>query len=248
MKCEKCGSEISINDKYCPNCGARNAVGASHVDDMRRFEHTFKSTETDVRNRSGWFIKYITPMVVLVTSVVIFVVLLFISHDSGYSIARRKQDSYNKNHADEITEKIMELAEDEEYLQTYMLYYVADQQPKDTEHEYYNGWNWYYEAVDNYYSVRDSITAHYSAEGTDSGNSDLSKAATNIYNFYDNISERNLARSLPESVVYIEKIRGELEQFLAAYCNFSDEDIESLPTKDTTGIISLMTRRMIDEE
>jgi hypothetical protein len=57
-----------------------------------------------------------------------------------------------------------------------------------------------------------------------------------------------LARSSLESVVYIEKIRGELEQFLAAYCNFSDEDIESLPTKDTTGIISLMTRRMIDEE
>ncbi len=248
MKCEKCGSEISINNKYCPNCGAMNAVGASHVDDMRRFENTFKSTETDVRNRSGWFIKYITPMVVLVTSVIIFVVMLFVMYDSGYSIARKRQESYNTKHADEITEKIIQLAEDEEYLQTYMLYYIADQQPEDNEHEYYNGWTWYYEAVNDYYSVRDSVVAYCSEAGTDSGTSDLSKAASSIYDFYDSISERNQSRALPESNAYVEKIRVKLEQFLMAYCNFSAEDIESLPNKDATGIISLMTRRMIDEE
>ena len=38
------------------------------------------------------------------------------------------------------------------------------------------------------------------------------------------------------------------EDFLTAYCCFSQDDLDSLPEKDTTGIVSLLTRRMLHEE
>jgi hypothetical protein len=248
MKCEKCGSEISINDKYCPSCGALNDIGASHIDDMKRFEKRFSNTENVVRNKSDWFVKYITPMVVLLVSAVIFVVLATFMADSGYSISRKRIEAYNSSHAAEIDEHITELMNDEKYLETYMLYYVADQVKSDGTSEYYNGWYRYLNVVDYYYQARDSVIAHYISGDADYGDSNLSKAASAIYEFYAAQSEKSLTRATPDSIIYIQKIKTDMESFLKAYCKFTDEDISSLPEKDKTGIVTLMARRMTDEE
>ena len=36
--------------------------------------------------------------------------------------------------------------------------------------------------------------------------------------------------------------------FLKAYCNFTDDDIAGLPEKSQTDIITLLSRRMFDDE
>ncbi len=247
MKCEKCGSEISINNKYCPNCGARNEIGASHVDDMKRFETRFTNTEKDVKDKSRWFVKYITPMVVLMVSVIIYVVLAVFLVNSAYDIGQGRIDAYNSRHEDEITAHIKELMNDGEYLQTYMLFSIADQKLSERDDIYYNGWSRYYNMADYYNSAKKYIISHYTSDNNNYGSS-LSKAATSVHDFYSSMSERSFSSSLPESLEYIYDMQDELEQFLKAYCNFTDEDIAGLPDKDTTGIISLMTRRMLDED
>ncbi len=248
MKCEKCGSDIGINDKFCPNCGARNDIGASHADDMERFTRRFSDTEKTVRSKSNWFVRYITPMVVLLISAVIFVVLAVFMADSGYDISRKRVESYNSSHEDEINAHMYELMDEGEYLQTYMLNYIADQSVSDNTNQYYNSWYRYYSIVDYYYSVRDSITAHYISGDSDYGSSNLSRAASNIHDFYAAQTDKSLSNAASESIVYIRRVREDMESFLKAYCKFTDEDIAGLPDKDTTGIVSLLARRMLNEE
>ena len=199
MKCEKCGSEISINNKYCPNCGARNEIGASHVDDMRRFETRFTNTEKDVKAKSNWFVKYITPMVVLMMSVVIYVVLAVFLVNSAYDIGQGRIDAYNSGHEDEITTHIKELMNDGEYLQTYMLFSIADQKLTERNDIYYNGWSRYYNMADYYNSAKKYIISHYTSDNNNYGSS-LSKAATSVHDFYSSMSERSFASALPESL------------------------------------------------
>ena len=126
MKCEKCGSNISINNKFCPNCGARNEIGAQHVDDMMLYEKRFSSTEKDVKKKSGWFIKYVTPMIILVISALFFVIVSGLSAGMyGYELADSKVENYNKKNAQEINDHIRLLLEKNEFVQVYMLYNIA---------------------------------------------------------------------------------------------------------------------------
>lgn len=248
MKCEKCGSNISINDKYCPNCGTRNDYGAKHVDAMKRFEKRFSDTEKDVRNRSGWFIKYITPMIVFVISLAVLILFLVLFADSGYGYAEKKIQNYNKKHAQEIDDKLTGLMDEGEFSQIYMLEYIAEQKPADDSSEYGNGWNAYYNALNNYCMMKKNIISWYVSGDDYYGESKVSTAARAINEFYVNISEKRYYSPASESVGYINDIKVELENFLRAYCGFTDEDIEQLPRKDTTGIVSLLTRRMMYDE
>ena len=247
MKCEKCGSNISINNKFCPNCGARNEIGAQHVDDMMMYEKRFSSTEKDVKKKSGWFIKYVTPMIILVISALFFVIVSGLSAGMyGYELADSKVENYNKKNAQEINNHIRLLLEKKEFVQAYMLYNIADQGPFSEEGKY-NGWYQLYNCIESYFTVRQNIISYYSPVDYEY-NSQISKAAQGINDFYDRISARDLSNADKDSIIYIEQLKNQMEDFLTAYCCFSQDDLDSLPEKDTTGIVSLLTRRMLHEE
>ena len=38
MKCESCGSDLSIENAYCPHCGCKNEFYAAHRADMDEYE------------------------------------------------------------------------------------------------------------------------------------------------------------------------------------------------------------------
>ena len=127
-----------------------------------------------------------------------------------------------------------------------MLYNIADQGPFSEEGKY-NGWYQLYNCIESYFTVRQNIISYYSPVDYEY-NSQISKAAQGINDFYDRISARDLSNADKDSIIYIEQLKNQMEDFLTAYCCFSQDDLDSLPEKDTTGIVSLLTRRMLHEE
>ena len=111
----------------------------------------------------------------------------------------------------------------------------------------YNGWYQLYNCIESYFTVRQNIISYYSPVDYEY-NSQISKAAQGINDFYDRISARDLSNADKDSIIYIEQLKKQMEDFLTAYCCFSQDDLDSLPEKDTTGIVSLLTRRMLHEE
>ena len=59
MKCKNCGAELTMLEKFCPNCGTPNEQSQQHIKDMEHYEHEFSDTQKEVVRNSKWFIKYI---------------------------------------------------------------------------------------------------------------------------------------------------------------------------------------------
>ena len=66
MKCKNCGAELTMLEKFCPNCGTPNEQSQQHIKDMEHYEHEFSDTQKEVVRNSKWFIKYIAPVTSLV--------------------------------------------------------------------------------------------------------------------------------------------------------------------------------------
>lgn len=62
MKCKNCGAELTMLEKFCPNCGTPNEQSQQHIKDMEHYEHEFSDTQKEVVRNSKWFIKYIAPL------------------------------------------------------------------------------------------------------------------------------------------------------------------------------------------
>ena len=60
MKCENCGAEIKLEDRYCPYCGALNKAAMQHIQDMDRFEDEFEQTQQEVQTKVRGYSSIIT--------------------------------------------------------------------------------------------------------------------------------------------------------------------------------------------
>lgn len=45
MKCKNCGAELTMLEKFCPNCGTPNEQSQQHIKDMEHYEHEFSDTQ-----------------------------------------------------------------------------------------------------------------------------------------------------------------------------------------------------------
>ena len=103
MKCKNCGAELTMLEKFCPNCGTPNEQSQQHIKDMEHYEHEFSDTQKEVVRNSKWFIKYIAPVTSLVIAgIAAVIVTIQANHLWGYNLAEQKQKKYNQTHEQEI--------------------------------------------------------------------------------------------------------------------------------------------------
>ena len=73
LKCESCGSDLSIENAYCPHCGCKNEFYAAHRADMDEYEKKFEETREEVTKQVVGFRR----KAIFITTVSVLCVIIF---------------------------------------------------------------------------------------------------------------------------------------------------------------------------
>lgn len=94
MKCQGCGYNINIEDKFCPHCGRPNDFALEHNESMEKFEEEFRSTKEEVVTNSKRFNSY-TGKITIIALLALLICLSFIGQYFSYEI----RDNINERNA-----------------------------------------------------------------------------------------------------------------------------------------------------
>lgn len=247
MKCEQCGGPITLEEEFCPYCGALNQAARQHLEDMKHYQNEYESTRSEVLGnaaRQGTRHARLMAILALIALNVFVFVLQAKAYDIGYFIeeksARLKASSYE--------EKMAELEVDGNYKDMY---------------EYYDR-HYLYSASDELQSYQSVVSMSYAyqrfmryvyyldndkAKSYTPRNTALEYTASSACDFYDRWNEQNREYYRQEEfsgshLKAMQDMKDKIETTLKTYCHLTDEDIEKLPETDKQSLLILIGRRM----
>ena len=131
MKCPKCGSEMPLEYRFCPYCGAKNQAAEQHAADMAKYESEFARTKAEVENRSR---HYGTNLVKAVAAavLVILIIITMVINNNAWSFRRDLIRRQAEKHYDTVPESLCQslaagkYAEFSAFMDHYGLNYIYD--------------------------------------------------------------------------------------------------------------------------
>ena len=78
MKCQHCGNNLNIEDKYCPYCGQPNPFAVKHQEEMERFEKDYQETKEDVLEQSSRFNRHTVRITIIAVMVALIALTCFL--------------------------------------------------------------------------------------------------------------------------------------------------------------------------
>lgn len=110
MKCKHCGAEISLEQKFCPYCGAPNDQAMQHASDMEHFRKDYTETKTDVYTKSKKFSGVAVRMVILAILILATVGMFFIglNYNSFYRHRIRKESNEKYEEYSKLMDQYLE--------------------------------------------------------------------------------------------------------------------------------------------
>lgn len=158
MKCQYCGNNIGLEEKYCPHCGKLNTQAAKHVEDMENYKEDYDRTKTSVITKSTKFNNRTGRLVVIAVLLLLVAIMLIIT--KNYSDFDTRMENREKRLAQELEKNrenvsatLKEMEEHREYLA--MHYYVLNNQIR-TDDEY-GDYARVFSAVTSYSVIHDDI-------------------------------------------------------------------------------------------
>ncbi|NLK98650.1 MAG: zinc ribbon domain-containing protein [Epulopiscium sp.] len=245
MKCVKCGSNLTIDDKFCSYCGSANVYAVQHRKDMQHFREDYYQTKRNVIERSGRKVSRIAKGTIIAGLVVLCFFILLASANA-YRISDwvkraelKKDTNIHKNNLDklEADRDFFGLAS---YYQINELYLSDDLR----EYETIANLSYYYLFIYDYtHQVLNSEKYPYmSTEDLTEYIGDYIKMCYDGFEFdeyrQEQYSETHMAA--------IQDLRDELETFIHVYLKVPKEDIEKFQQL-SAGKIQLVIERSLDD-
>ncbi len=78
MKCEHCGHNLQLEDKFCPYCGQPNPFAQQHQKEMQHFSKSFEATKADVLEESSKLSRKTVRIAILAIMVALCAVMAFL--------------------------------------------------------------------------------------------------------------------------------------------------------------------------
>ena len=250
MKCKCCGANVSLEDEFCPYCGALNEQARKHIRDMKKFSEDYEDTKeeviSNVEKQSRKHANTIAAIVLIVANLLILVCNFNIS-----GIRDFRDTMIVKMHADEYRETLLRLEEDEKfselnafYSQNYLFtidklkdFYLVSEMAYDyeelMEHSYYLNYE-----CDSYFSENTSET--------------LSRLASDIVGYYDNLESmeydyyKDMISGTHEAA--IKELCHRTEMILKNDLKFTDEEIQSMADMDQLDIALMLQKKVNGDE
>lgn len=243
MKCRHCGASVTLQDEYCPYCGALNEPARKHIADMKRYHSDFQQTKQEVMDHVAKQSRSHGQLAVIGILVVVNLIALVFQMNI-YNFTEWYQDIRNRIHASQHY-AVLEAYEAEgnyELLSAYYsrnyLYGVESLREFDTVTDMASDLSRIREAM--FYLNREGES--YSGKGEF-----IQRIANFVAYFYDSLSRQDqtyhperYAQPHLDAMLDMEQ---ELRLLLKAECALTDEDLSQLSQMDSQSILILIGRR-----
>ncbi len=254
MECKSCGSPLTLEQAYCPFCGAKNEVAAKHIEDMKRYDSEFAQTKTTVLKQSKWYSRYLAVMLAIVFVAIVNVVVIILEYDS-YVLQNWKHRIYHSLHEEEVMEMLFEWEEAGEIAKIELYYDVTSFIGLDEANQFMP----LIMAYDNMERLKAALIqlsmesmAAKQRNYDDGEGYQIEAAAGAIVQMYEIFSGQyykwNDNAYDDRHMEHIMAMEASVKPWLKAYLYFTDEDIEKLPAMQKYEVVSLIDRRISENE
>ena len=158
MKCNFCGSNLGIEDEFCPHCGKPNDQFEGNRAEMKEYKEEFEKTKEEVKESSKTNSRIGRLIVIGVLSFIIIAMLIGIHDYSDFDTRERNRnkriEDYVSEHKDEIDAKLIEFEDNRDYLA--MDYFVLNYRLRSNS-DYYPEYGKVFAASIQYRVIHDDI-------------------------------------------------------------------------------------------
>lgn len=253
MKCESCGSPLSLEQKFCPYCGKVNVQAAKHAEDMERYHGEFESTKSHVYRKTKSVASNAVKGVVA-SLLFIVIVFLFYTAVSSYELTYIIQDISKSINGKKYRAQIEEYLEDGDYYSLGMFCNAKGIYAYDNGYEEYrpvinmaSQYAWFYNYMldaaikDKYWEYEDNKWVY----------SSMASALNQFYYCYEQDYENSYRKgNLDMDVMrpYMDDMLDEVSLILTEYCYLTREEALALPYMKEAQRELLIEGRMEDVE
>ncbi len=250
MKCQHCGNNLNIEDRFCPYCGEPNPYAVKHQKEMDRFEKDYRETKKDVLEQSSRFNRHtvrITILAVLVALIALTAFMIAKADDIRWWQEERKVASQADLHSARIDELMEERNYDGvyAYMNRNRLTYSSSLRKYDAVYETSTNYKMFY---DNLLSLQakkhDSEKYRYYTEAEL-----IEQASTNIFRIYESmeVNEYNEEAYTGERMEYMEALRDRMEVMVSGYFGISLDEAKGMRTMSESRINVMLEDRYEEE-
>lgn len=216
MKCENCGGEIGSNQKYCTYCGAENKNVYLHQQRVEeKIERNEKIKSNVLENNSSKIVNKVMTFV-LIGSIILLIVSFFVA---VYKVS--EEDVHKEIDYD----KVDKFYEDGEYEK--MVSYIFSSDYYDEPANKYMQLAEFYE---DYFTFIQYRNRYIISVQTGEGNEEytVESLAGYIVSMFNPYSGWKYDEGLGKNQEVFDECTEDVADFLKAYFDFTDEDIEGL--------------------
>lgn len=246
MRCECCDAALTLEDEFCPYCGALNAPARKHIQDMRQYERDYAHTKKEVLDSAARQSKRHSRVIavgILVALNLVFFGLQFASYDIAWWAQGRQIHAKADTYQAQLSE--MESAGDFDGL--YRLYSYQNLEGEAT----LKNFSAVAEMARDYSRVSDSVyyltSGHLSYNTPAQLTEDIGRCVADFYGMLgraDSDSTYYQGMFTEEHLAAMKKMQIRMEALLQSGCNLTESDIQKLPEKDSQSIMVLIGKRM----
>lgn len=243
MKCPSCGSNLQIDNAFCPYCGAKNPVAQKHREDMKRYAEDYKKTKEEVIGNTRKFNKTtlrVTAIALTVAAIVGVIALTMFKDRLGMQMYRKHR---NMN-APQYFEQVEQLVGEEDYLRLDAL--VTAKGIAYGNNKRMDEYTGVFRVTDHYAEVFTQLM--YMLTDSSISDSEIDVLSTEINSFYRSFKNYSDYGKDNETVQkYLSDIKQDMSLLLKTYLKLSDETAAGLETM-SEGNIFIMVEEAFGEK
>lgn len=247
MKCVHCGSNLNIDDEFCPYCNQENKYAVKHRKDMKRFSEDYDHTKKEVYQKNKDKVSLMAKGTII-TILIVISVFVAISSNNIYKIHRWIQ-GININKNIHIHMENLEKLEAERDFFGLLSYYDNNslyQSDKFADYRALISLSSSY--FTTYYTV---LRLAYDEEITYSDRERwIAFIGDDLERIYDNIQPNEYwpEQYSEKHMAAMEYLKEEVEALICVYLKVPKEDIKTFPTLSSAKIQLLIEGSMVENE
>jgi hypothetical protein len=250
MKCQHCGNNLNIEDKFCPYCGQPNPYAVKHQEEMERYEKDYQETREEVLEKSSRFNRRTVRITILAVLVALIAVTGFVmakADDIRWLQLERAVEQQAPMHR----EAIAELMESEDFLGVYSymtrnrITYTNSLREFDAVYDTTSRYRSFYENLMTLQEKKKGAENYGYYSETDIL-ADISRNISDIYE-YMQPQEYNKEAYEEDKMEYMEALRDHMEAMVSGYFGLTPEEVKGMRSM-TESRINVMLEDRYEQE
>lgn len=243
MKCKCCGANVTIEDEFCPYCGALNEPARKHIEDMKRYAKDYSDTRKEVMSNAEKQSRHHSVILILALLVFANVITLAATlnvDDVSYMIEELSVHA----HAAEYKKQLDAYEAEGNCLMLQKLYYQKDLYEDESLREYSSA----ADIAGNYVKIANDCYYLTAGGGYQTKGQLIEALSREITDFYYSLSlssrEYYRERFTGQHLSFIEDTTEKIKLLLRTELGLTAEEIEALPDMEEQNIMLLIGKKV----